>query len=365
MRRGACPTLAEPMQTGDGWLARLSVAELSAAQLAGLAMAAGRLGNGILEVTGRGSLQVRGLAEGAGPALAAALADLDIAPDAGLPVVTGALAGVDPAALADPRPVAAALRAAAAGLRLLPKVTAVVDGGGALTLDAVPADLRLLAVPGGWMLVVGDHPAGVFDAVQAVAAARERLATMAAQGTRGTALAPAGVPIPMRPARPPVGRLPGCVGIGLPFGQAEAVAMSGLAEAAPATRFRPAAGRALVALDGDPTRLLAVAGRAGFIVSGDDPRLGIVACPGAPACGSGRIPTRALAGEVARLAGDRLGPGWRLHLSGCAKRCAQPRGCAVTVVGTTEGWEMTGEGMAVPQDLRALVAGVIMGGGMS
>ena len=85
MRRGACPTLAEPMQTGDGWLARLSVAELSAAQLTGLAMAAGRLGNGILEVTGRGSLQIRGLAEGAGPALAAALADLDIAPDAGLP----------------------------------------------------------------------------------------------------------------------------------------------------------------------------------------------------------------------------------------------------------------------------------------
>ena len=27
LRRGACPTLAAPMPTGDGWLARLAVAE--------------------------------------------------------------------------------------------------------------------------------------------------------------------------------------------------------------------------------------------------------------------------------------------------------------------------------------------------
>ena len=62
MRRGACPTLAAPMLTGDGWLVRLApAAGLTAAQAAGLAAAAGRLGNGRIEVTGRGSVQVRGL----------------------------------------------------------------------------------------------------------------------------------------------------------------------------------------------------------------------------------------------------------------------------------------------------------------
>ena len=60
--RGRCPTLAAPMLTGDGWLVRLRAGGgLTAAQAAGLAAAAGRLGNGRIEVTGRGSLQVRGL----------------------------------------------------------------------------------------------------------------------------------------------------------------------------------------------------------------------------------------------------------------------------------------------------------------
>ena len=39
MKRGACPSLAAPMQTGDGLLARLVLTDaLTAAQLAGLAV---------------------------------------------------------------------------------------------------------------------------------------------------------------------------------------------------------------------------------------------------------------------------------------------------------------------------------------
>ncbi len=62
-RRGACPALSAPMQTGDGLLVRLMPeGALSPAMLAGLAAAAAEFGNGIVEVTARGSLQLRGLA---------------------------------------------------------------------------------------------------------------------------------------------------------------------------------------------------------------------------------------------------------------------------------------------------------------
>ena len=210
LRRGACPSLAAPMLTGDGWLARLSVGELTAAQLAGLAAAAARLGNGLVEVTARGSLQLRGLTAASAAELAGALDGLGIVAAEGLPVVTGPLAGLDPAEIADPRPLAAALRAGAAGLGLLPKVSVVVDGGGALHLDAVPADVRLVATrapegaallregppsPGRWLLAVGGaagvaRPVGVHDAEGAVRAALR--GSRAPRGAKGAGARPAG-----------------------------------------------------------------------------------------------------------------------------------------------------------------------------
>ncbi|HVH03885.1 MAG TPA: hypothetical protein VM891_13255 [Amaricoccus sp.] len=353
--RGACPTLAAPMPTGDGWLARLSVAELSADQLAGLAAAAARLGNGIVEVTARGSLQVRGLTLASAAELGRALEGLGVAVADGVPVVIAPLAGIDPGEIADSRPLAVALRRGAAGLALLPKVSVVVDGGGTLHLDGVSADLRLVAVEAGrWRLVVGDaRVVGTCDADAAVEAALALLTTMAERRVRGRDLAP-GDRLPVRAAAEPVGRLGAARGLGLPFGQAEAAMLAGLAAAAGAASFRPAPGRALVVVGADDAALLAAARRLGFVVASDDPRRAVVACPGAPACGSALLPTRALAAALTGIA-----DGWTLHLSGCDKRCAQPAGRAVTLVGTAAGWELSGEGMAVPVGLAARLAAVM------
>src|SRR5690349_18445400 len=62
-RRGACPALATPMSTGDGLLVRLRPAggALTLSQFASLARSAAAHGNGILEITARGNLQIRGL----------------------------------------------------------------------------------------------------------------------------------------------------------------------------------------------------------------------------------------------------------------------------------------------------------------
>ena len=109
-----------------------------------------RHGNGIMEVTARGSLQIRGLTAESAALLAAEVDALGIAVRTGVPVETGPLAGLDPQEIADPRPLAERIRAAVeeAGLtaRLGPKVSVVVDGGGQLTMDAVTADVRLKAV---------------------------------------------------------------------------------------------------------------------------------------------------------------------------------------------------------------------------
>ena len=140
-RRGACPGLSAPMPTGDGLLVRLMPgAPISLDAMAGLCEAARRHGNGIIEITARGSIQVRGLTPDSAPLFAAAVADLGIDAQDGVPVIAGF----------DDRSVdllAADLRHAIADARLAlsPKVSVVVDGSGPLHLDQLSADVRLLA----------------------------------------------------------------------------------------------------------------------------------------------------------------------------------------------------------------------------
>ncbi|MER8637234.1 precorrin-3B synthase [Mesorhizobium sp. M1365] len=151
-RRGACPALSAPMQTGDGLLVRLNpvAGGLLPKSLIGLCEFALRHGNGIMEVTARGSLQIRGLTPASARLLAMEVDALGIAVRTGVPVETGPLAGLDQEEIADPRPMAQRIRAAIedAGVtqRLGPKVSVIVDGGGQLTMDAVTADVRLVGV---------------------------------------------------------------------------------------------------------------------------------------------------------------------------------------------------------------------------
>ncbi|TRC96869.1 precorrin-3B synthase, partial [Mesorhizobium sp. WSM4303] len=164
-RRGACPALSAPMQTGDGLLVRLNpvAGGLAPKLLIGLCETALRHGNGIMEVTARGSLQIRGLTAESAAQLAGEVNALGIAVRTGVPVETGPLAGLDPQEIADPRALADRIRAEVeeAGLtaRLGPKVSVVVNGGGQLSMDAVTADVRLRAVSIGdgvvWAVSVG------------------------------------------------------------------------------------------------------------------------------------------------------------------------------------------------------------------
>ena len=145
--RGACPGLSVPMPTGDGLLARLMpTGPVRLDAFRALCASARRHGNGTIEVTARGSLQVRGLSESSAPLFAAEVGRLAIDLQEGVPVLAGPLAGADVAPV-DPADIAAKLRRAlrSSPLALSPKVSVVVDGCGGLHLDAVSADIRLRA----------------------------------------------------------------------------------------------------------------------------------------------------------------------------------------------------------------------------
>lgn len=386
-RRGACPSLSAPMMTGDGWLVRLNPADgaLSPRQLGEITKAAALFGNGILEITARGSLQIRGLTTRSAPRLARLVDGLGIAFRTGVAVDAGPLPGLDESEIADPRPLVEDIRARAAALclagRLGPKVSVTVDGGGALHLGEIIADVKLeaLATDAGWLVRIGGDAAnarvlGRCGAAQAVETTIAILSRLAAIGPRArardlsgtdiapfaTALHPAEPPA-WRPPVPPVGLLAvaggrRARGACLPFGQIGSDNLLAFAQAAiTADEIRLARGRGLLVLglspEGDDA-LLAEARRQGFVTEADDPRLGIVACAGSPACSAAQLATKALAEEIAAIATVYLDGCFRLHISGCEKRCAQPSGPSVTLVGRPSDCDVSTSGVTASVALR-------------
>jgi precorrin-3B synthase len=394
------------MPTGDGLLVRFMPAgTISPAAFAGLCAAARRHGNGVIEVTARGSIQVRGLSAATAPLFADAAAVLGIAADDGVSVLTNALAGLDCEEILDGGTVAAglrrALRHAPFVTRLAPKVSVVVDGGG-LGLGDIAADVRLCAASqngrttlrvgvGGngdkairlGTIAIGDGVETAMRLLDTIAqrgtSARARdvltnegpapfcaaiahlLLTRADQDsgtTRNDDVEPSS-PIGVRPLRD--GLL--AYGVGLAFGHADAGGLeqfSDLAAAAGAAGLQAAAGRALMIVGVETGKLpvlIAAAEKIGFVVRSDDPRRYVVACAGAPICSSGHLAARAVAPLVADRAATRLGASFQVHISGCAKGCAHAAAAALTIVGSPEGCDLVADGTARDAPFATVKAG--------
>ncbi|MFB2550232.1 precorrin-3B synthase [Ensifer soli] len=375
-RRGACPSLAAPMLTGDGLLVRLRPAApgFTVRETRVLADAARRFGNGLLDVTARGNLQVRGLTEASAGRLRQFLEAEDIAFQAGVSIETPPLAGLDPAETGDSLAMAERLRRALSGLSptLAPKLSVIVDGGGLSSLDAVSADLRLRALPAGaggaWQLMIDGtavtaRPGGTFDAGMAPRALVALLLRLSAMGptARGRDLDPAAVSAVLAglpgieaekyrpgPAFQPVGLHPlgaggAALGAGPAYGQVAAEDLAALAEAVRASgndEIRLSPGRALlVPCRGgtDIAALRAVAAGLGLRVDADDPANRIDACAGRRGCASAHLDTHALADRIRRAAPVLFDGSLRLHVSGCAKGCARPSPADLVLVGMPEG----------------------------
>jgi precorrin-3B synthase len=157
--KGWCPGALRPMESGDGLIVRLKIT----GGIVPLALAAkivdwsARWGNGEIDLTSRANLQLRGVSERNLPELHAALAEhglLDGNADgeAVRNVIASPLAGIDPDALLDVRPLAKALEDRLVGdaaLHGLPaKFGFAIDDGGRFRLHDVRADIRFEAVAG-------------------------------------------------------------------------------------------------------------------------------------------------------------------------------------------------------------------------
>ncbi len=382
-RRGVCPGLSAPMPTGDGLLARLlPIGPIHCNAFIDLCEAAGRHGNGTIEISARGSLQMRGLTPISAPLFASAVSALGIPASEGVSVIAGPLIpDADP--MVDTAAVAAALRRAIAERRLVlsPKVSIVVDGGGSLHLDSLSADVRLRAAgsrrPSFHVGLGGDGqsatwlgaitPENVVDVIVGL------LTAIAGRGPTGRAAdilraegvealrssLPCGIGLSRSPPARAAAEVIGlhsapdgtaAVGIGFAFGHAQAGILAkfvGIAAGLGTHAIRPAPGRALLltgATAAHASRLADAAEQLGFVTRADDFRRWIAACPGAPACAAGLIPARALASELALAlrssgagAGHHQASGIAVHISGCPKGCAHPMPAALTVVGTSNG----------------------------
>jgi precorrin-3B synthase len=413
-RRGACPGLSAPMATGDGLLVRLlPIGTIALDAFAALCSAARQHGNGIVEVTSRGSIQIRGLSAASAPRFATAVAALGIAAGDGIPVLVNPLAGLDADEAIDAATVAADLRLALAqrslAQRLSAKVSVAIDGGGALNLDRLAADVRLLAevLKNGILIrigVGGDHSTvsdlgAVFpsDGIAAVIRLLEVLAQRGRSARARDVLAAEGIAVfrsavedllvvsaPPRlrgnERQEPIGLHPlrdgtFAYGVGLAFGHADATSLQRLteaAEAAGARGIRAAPGRVLmvVGLTQQTAPSFVTAAEAlGFIVRADDPRRHVVACAGAPVCASASIAARALAPQIAAAAAPHLDGSFKIHISGCAKGCAHPAPAALTVVGTSAGCVLVSNGSTrdapfatvATDGLPAAVAAIVRG----
>lgn len=388
LRRGVCPGLSAPLPTGDGLLVRMRpIGPVPLAAFDKLCSLAAAHGNGIIEITARGSVQVRGLSPASAPRFAAEVAALGIAAEDGIPIVMNPLAGLVEE-IVDLTANAADLRRALAdrvpAARPSPKISVVLDGGGALDLDPLTADVRVRAVrcQDGAMLQVsvgGDAASAVPLGCVAIADGAETavrlLDLLAKRGPKarsrdvlivegiGPLHAAVADLLLRRNVTSQIARRTDALGIhglrhgssaygiGLAFGHADASSLRALIDVAGragANALVPAPSRILIAVGLSSSHAASeFAARAewlGFIVRGDDPRRRVVACAGAPFCASGHLATRALAPLVAAAIAPLGSDLATIHLSGCAKGCAHPKKAALTIVGSPEGCQLVADG---------------------
>ena len=327
--KGWCPGAHRPMLSGDGYIVRIRprLARLSADQVQGLADAALRHGSGVIDLTSRANLQVRGVKEAGIDPLLQDLARLDLLDaDAETETRRNVLVAPDWRAGDLTHRLAVALLNRLADLPPLPaKFGFAIDTGDSRLLAGASADIRIECGPNGLILRADGAALGQpVDEAQAMDQAIAMANWFVAKGAPGrmARLVASGATMPgwteppkSQPTTPEIAALMrpgphefGAV-VGFAFGQMTAHELLSL----PAVPLRVT-----------PWRMLLLEG-VQHAMSAPDPTLMLVdACPGAPFCPASTVETRGLARAVARAG---------LHVSGCAKGCARPRPAAMTLVG--------------------------------
>ncbi|MDE4146124.1 MAG: precorrin-3B synthase [Pseudophaeobacter sp. bin_em_oilr2.035] len=359
---GWCPGALRPMMSGDGLVVRIRapMGRLSPEQARGVAELSRRHGNGLLDLSARANLQMRGVKDDSHAALLSDLRDLglldtDEAAEARHNVLLTPFwtEGDDRAVIA--RRLASALTAAT-DLTLPGKFGFAVDCGTAPVLRDAAADIRIERDASGLILRPDGAELGLSvtreTAVpEALNLARWFLDTGGAPDGRGRMrqhLAK-GTPLPSgyslvanvassaaRPGQTGAGQL-----VAVEFGQMLADTLTSLADHG--------------ALRLTPWRMLLIEGASniaplpGLILDAADPRLRVSACTGGPGCLQALSATRDLARDLAPHVPEDA----HLHVSGCAKGCAHPGTAPLTLTATAnDTFTLIRNGSAADQPIK-------------
>lgn len=373
-RADACPGALQTHAAADGALARVRVpgGTLTPAQLLVLGAAARELGDGALELTSRGNVQLRGLRPGSEPELGARLADAGLLPSPTHETARNVLASVLSGRAGGRLDVRTWVPAFDAGLCADPHLAdlpgrflAAFDDGrgdvagmgadvGLLALDARTVALLLAGIDTGLRAA----PSGAV--ALALAATRAFLDVRAQQGGTAWRIAdlaegPARVAAALGGSRSPALTVPGVPAGGpagavaqddgrtalvavVPLGRLTAEQSDLLAAGAP-TDLQVTPWRSIVLPDLDDAGRAAELAAAGLVVDPGSAWLQVTACAGRPGCAKSLADVRADATAAVR-SGSLPAAGARQHWVGCARRCGRPSGDVVDVVATGEGYRI-------------------------
>ncbi len=361
--KGWCPDAWRPMMAGDGLLVRVRppLGRLTRAQMLGLCEAATAHGNGLIDLTSRANLQIRGVRGDAWRPLVDTLLDLGLVdPDPVREARATILVAPEWQAGDDTHRIAEALLARLAELPDLPgKVGFAIDAGPAPVLQDAPADFRIERAASDTLMFRADGrtlgtPVSSGTEVDHLIALAHwfvdsggttsgRMARHhAALPDWAAATMPSATPIsPVRPGTHALG-----LALGLPFGRIAASALARYldAEAAvEAIRVTPWH----IAICEAATLFAAQPDSVDFITDPTAPTLHADACVGAPACPQGTVETRALARRLAPHVSGRL------HVSGCAKGCARAAPADVVLTGRDGRYDLAFDARAGASPSRA------------
>ena len=344
--KGWCPGAYHPMMSGDGLIVRIRprLGRLDSAQVLGLCDLSQRFGNGIIDLTSRANLQLRGVTEAGHDPLLAALLTLGLlapTPEA------AARRNITTTPLWMPGDLTTRLHdALCARLDDLPPLPAkmgyAIDTGPAPLLHDTSADFRFERTADGGLILRLDgasrgRAVDEGNAVDVLIEMADWFAATHALASRRMAHHVALMPPPADwtatlPAAPAPRLQPGGHTLGVPFGSLDARALAGLMNTSDATALRVTPWRLFILEGGHPTA------SDGVVTDPRDPLLHTHACPGAPACAEATVNTRALAPALAPHHSGTL------HVSGCAKGCAHPHPAATTLTGRDGAFDLVEQG---------------------
>lgn len=353
--KGWCPGGLRPMLSGDGLLVRVKplIGRLTQTQAAGVAYLAEQCGNGLIDLSARATLTIRGVTDQTYDRLITGLKELNLidpTPEAEARrncIVTPYWENGDGTAELAER-LTKALQEQE-DLRLPGKFGFSIDTGSFPVLRAVSADIRIERDTNGMLLCrpdgadTGAHvtPDSLVQTAISLAewfvttGGRTRMAAHLADG----AVLPSAFTVmkvaSYRKIPQPVPHVSSAgVLVGFAFGQLQAVTLGALATHSP--------------LRLTPWRMLLLEGQTqapalnDIITSQNDPLLRVAACTGAPGCSQALLPTRHLAHALAPY----VLQGQSLHISGCSKGCAHPNAASVTLVAQESGFALVRNGNA-------------------